>query len=230
MITKEQIRKIFVKSETAFVDTLYDELNKLCQQKQHDFNGHEYVDLGLPSGTLWAKKNVGADSETDYGLYFAWGETKGFKPGKRIFDWPNYKYDEPNGTCIKYNDRDNKKVLDLDDDAAHVNMGGEWRMPTREQIKELFDNTTYETTEKCGVKGMLFRSKVNCNTLFVPFAAYANNGSVNGTGYGGFVWSSSLDSSNVNLAFNLDVHDRPDAVLYSNLRYIGRSVRGVVQH
>ena len=230
MITKEQIRKIFVKSETAFVDTLYDELNKLCQQKQHDFNGHEYVDLGLPSGTLWAKKNVGADSETDYGLYFAWGETKGFKPGKRIFDWPNYKYDEPNGTCIKYNDRDNKKVLDLDDDAAHVNMGGEWRMPTREQIKELFDNTTYETTEKCGVKGMLFRSKVNCNTLFVPFAGYAYDGSVYDDGHRGLVWSSSLDSSVVLLAFYLSVDEKGGAGLSGNLRCYGFSVRGVVQN
>ena len=230
MITREQIQEICVKSATAFADTLYNELNKLCQQKQHDFNGHEYVDLGLPSGTLWAKKNVGADSETDYGLYFAWGETKGFKEGKRIFDWPNYKYDEPNGTCTKYNDRDNKKVLDLEDDAAHVNMGGDWKMPTREQIKELFDNTTYETIKKCGVKGMLFKSKVNCNTLFVPFAGFVIVGNVFDVGLIGYVWSSSLSSKDVIYADFLFVASYGGAVLGSDIRYVGFSVRGVLEN
>ena len=111
------------------------------------YNGKEYVDLGLPSGTKWAKMNVGANSETDYGLYFAWGETEGYTasqiPSKKKFNWDDYALIEDSGsTMSKYNDSDNKTVLDLEDDAASVNMGGDWHMPNREQCIELFKETT----------------------------------------------------------------------------------------
>ena len=107
------------------------------------FNGHEYVDLGLPSGTLWAKCNIGANSETDYGLYFAWGETQGYaNASTKAFSWNDYKWTEDEGaTMLKYNTTDNKTELDLEDDAAHANMGGEWHMPNRTQCIELFKET-----------------------------------------------------------------------------------------
>ena len=108
------------------------------------FNGHEYVDLGLPSGTLWAKMNVGANSPTDYGLYFAWGETQGYTDAStKAFTWNDYKFN-PSGdgsTFTKYNATDGLKHLELEDDAAHVNMGGEWHMPNIAQCIELFANT-----------------------------------------------------------------------------------------
>lgn len=114
------------------------------------FNGYEYVDLGLPSGTKWAKMNVGAQTETDYGLYFAWGETQGYTAsqvgngeGQKAFSWNDYKFN-PSGdesTFTKYNSTDGKTVLDLEDDAASVNWGGDWHMPNRAQCIELFKET-----------------------------------------------------------------------------------------
>lgn len=105
---------------------------------------YEYVDLGLPSGTLWAKMNVGAKSETDYGLYFAWGETEGYTASQvgtdKQFTWADYKFGTSDN-LTKYNSTDNKVVLDAEDDAAAFNMGGEWHMPTAEQYKELLKET-----------------------------------------------------------------------------------------
>lgn len=115
---------------------------------------YEYVDLGLPSGTLWAKMNVGATSETDPGLYFAWGETEGYADAStKAFRWNDYKFN-PNGDgeiFTKYNPIDNKVVLDSEDDAASVNMGGEWHMPTEEQCYELLQETTNGFVTNAGV-------------------------------------------------------------------------------
>lgn len=109
------------------------------------YNGHAYVDLGLPSGTKWAKMNVGASSETDRGLYFAWGEIQGYTAGQvggHKFRWSDYRWTNDGGsTFTKYNAIDNKTHLELIDDAAHVNWGGDWHMPNRAQCIELF----YET-------------------------------------------------------------------------------------
>lgn len=110
------------------------------------FNGHEYVDLGLPSGTLWAKMNVGAESETDAGLYFAWGETQGYTASQvgtdKNFSPEDYALTEDGGsTFTKYNAIDGKTTLDLEDDAAHVNMGGDWHMPNNAQYFELLKET-----------------------------------------------------------------------------------------
>lgn len=113
------------------------------------YNGHEYVDLGLTSGTKWAKMNVGASSETDAGLYFAWGETQGYTAsqvgngeGQKAFSWNDYALTEDSGsTMSKYNASDNKTHLELTDDAAAANMGGDWHMPNRAQCLELFKET-----------------------------------------------------------------------------------------
>lgn len=106
------------------------------------YNGHAYVDLGLPSGTKWAKMNVGASSEKDKGLYFAWGETQGYTVGgHKVFMWRDYKYGTSSSNLTKYNTTDNKTHLELTDDAAAVNMGGDWHMPNRTQCIELFIET-----------------------------------------------------------------------------------------
>ena len=114
------------------------------------YNGKAYVDLGLTSGTLWAKMNVGASSEKDAGLYFAWGETQGYTAsqvgtgdGQKAFTWSDYKFN-PSGdgsTMSKYNASDNNTHLELTDDAAAANMGGDWHMPNRAQCIELFKET-----------------------------------------------------------------------------------------
>lgn len=118
-------------------------------------NGHEYVDLGLPSGTLWATMNVGADSPEDYGDYFAWGE---------ITPNSNYTYSK------------NSKVLSLSDDAANANWGGAWRMPTKAELDELI-NSSYTTCTWTG-NGCKVTSKINGNSIFLPAA-----GSKSTTGY-----------------------------------------------
>lgn len=110
------------------------------------FNGHEYVDLGLPSGTKWAKMNVGAESEKDAGLYFAWGETTGYTAAQvgtdKNFSWSDYALTQDSGsTMSKYNASDNKTHLELTDDAAAAKMGGDWHMPNRAQCIELFKET-----------------------------------------------------------------------------------------
>ena len=100
------------------------------------------VDLDLPSGTLWAKNNVGAEKETDDGLYFQWGDISGHTPDQ-TFNRDNYKFsiDGSDSNFSKYNTSDGKTVLDLEDDAAHVHMGGNWIMPTYNDLIELYQNT-----------------------------------------------------------------------------------------
>ena len=128
-------------------------------------NGHDYVDLGLPSGTLWATMNVGADKPSDSGLYFQWGDTKGYtkeQVGKdKQFNWANYKW-SVNGSSSNFSKYATKgATLELEDDAANANMGGDWHIPTPGQIKELINtaNTTNTWTTQDGVNGRLLTSK-----------------------------------------------------------------------
>ena len=160
-------------------------------------NGFDYVDLGLPSGTLWATMNVGASKPSDAGLYFQWGDTQGYtaaqvgtSEGKKKFasDWSDYKW-YSGGKFTKYTTKG--AILELEDDAAHVNMGGDWHMPTPTQIQELLNNTTNTWTTQDGVNGRLFTSKSdNSKSIFIPAAGNAWDGSVQGSGDFGFVWSS----------------------------------------
>lgn len=140
--------KLFT-SHSQFIEPTDKPAVSYCEQENEvhyhpdPFNGHEYVDLGLPSGTLWAKCNVGANSETENGLYFAWGETQGYVDAStKAFSWNNYKYGTSRSNLTKYNAADRKTVLDLEDDAASVNMGGDWHMPAKAQCEELFKETT----------------------------------------------------------------------------------------
>ncbi len=190
----------------------------------------EVVDLGLPRGTMWANMNIGAESPEDYGLYFAWGETVGYTSDTsdgRSFDWASYKWmneGESTGAQVNkyqiadghtadcwYNDwaefiGDGKTKLDLEDDAAYVNWGTNWRMPTSYDFQELFENTTYKWTTLNGVNGLMLTSKTNGNTIFLPAAGdRVNSGFWDSSEYG-YYWSSSLhvfDSSTASfLIFN----------------------------
>lgn len=164
------------------------------------FNDHDYVDLGLPSGTLWATCNIGAEKPEDYGDYFAWGETM----PKESYSWSNYKYGsyvDNRHEMTKYcTDAhwghngffDNKTVLDSVDDAAWANWGDDWRMPTKEDWRELYLKTTCTWTELNGVKGELLTSW-NGNSIFLP-AAGCHMEEVLDSTVVGIYWTSSLQT------------------------------------
>ena len=190
-------------------------------------NTHEYVDFGLPSGTLWATCNIGAENPWEYGDYFAWGETTGYNSGKTSFKWSNYKWcNGSDDTMTKYctssseGTVDNKTELDPEDDAAYVNWGSEWRMPTLAQLKELY-NSSYTTTTWTtlnGVYGRKISKKSDSSVyIFLPAAGFRYDSSLSSAGSGGYYWSRSLSTSNSNGAYNLyfysgvidrDRHDR----------------------
>ena len=167
------------------------------------FSEHDYVDLGLTSGTLWATCNIGASSPEKYGDYFAWGETE----AKSTYNWSTYKLCNGSFKMTKYctdssygdnGFKDNKKELDLDDDAAYVNWGPGWRMPSQEQMEELSRECTWTwTTNGYVVKGP------NNNTIFLPAAGYRSDGSLYYDGSYGFYWSRMLYESKPNTARHL---------------------------
>ena len=193
------------------------------------WNGHAYVDLGLPSGLLWATCNVGANAPEDYGDYFAWGETQ----PKDYYDWSQYCNGNYN-TLTKYcNDAeygnngfvDNLTVLFPEDDAATANWGDGWRMPTKAEWVELYNNTTVTWTTQNGVNGRLFTA-ANGNSLFLPAAGYRYLGSLLSAGSYGYYWSSSLYTDNPGGAWYL-YFSSGDYGMYGSGRYCGQSVRPV---
>ena len=119
------------------------------------------VDLGLPSGTLWANMDLGATSEKGYGYMFAWGETTP-KSELSEFSKDNYKF-TVQGSYSRYNNVDNKTELDPEDDAAYVNWGKEWRMPTMEQMEELCTKCTWGRE-----KGAFKVKGPNGNSILIP--------------------------------------------------------------
>jgi hypothetical protein len=204
--------------------------NKNFNNKKISNNGFNFVDLGLPTGTLWASCNVGASKPSDSGLYFQWGDTKGYtkdqvgvEDGKKAFRWADYKWNDSKG-FTKYNTAG--ESLELADDAANANMGGSWHMPTPTQIQELINETTNTWTTQDNVNGRLFTSK-NGNSIFIPAAGYVSYGSLYGVGGGADVWSSMLSKDDVGYGQNL-YFDSSYIYLSSSGRYDGRSVRGVI--
>ena len=144
---------------------------------------HEYVDLGLPSGTLWAKMNVGATKPEDYGYIFAWGEIN----TKSIFDLDTYKWFKSVGyydygytkycTMSSYGYHgfvDNKTELDTEDDAAFCNWSPSWRIPTKEQLLELYNECSWQWTQRNGVNGQLVTGP-NGNSMFLPAQGSSGN-------------------------------------------------------
>ena len=183
------------------------------------------VDLGL--SVKWAAGNVGATSPEDYGLYFAWGETTGYtaeqvESGERTFD--NDSYNEGPAASISAD-------LTLVQDAAHVNLGGNWRMPTKRQFTELIKNCDVTLTDDyngTGVKGHILTSKVNGNSVFFPAAGYCDISSINLVGSEGNYWSASWESSSD--AWYLWFDSRFQDLYYDfHDRYCGYSVRGVCE-
>ena len=209
----------------------------------------DWVDLGLPSGTLWASRNIGAATPEDYGDYFAWGETapkeaykqgtykwwkEGFfiEAGDGIIYWHwdgNTKY--CTNTNYGYDGfADDKTELDITDDAAAANWGGGARMPSMEQIKELLDECSWQWTcrdvgEGESVTGQLVTGP-NGNSIFLPAAGYRWNGSLYGAGYCGYYWSRTLGAYYDDCAYFLIFGDGGAGWDYY-YRYYGRTVHAV---
>ena len=183
---------------------------------------HAYVDLGL--SVKWATCNIGASSPEEYGDYFAWGETE----PKDVYDWSTYKWcNGSQNTLTKYCTNkeygavDNKITLELEDDAAHVNWGGEWRMPTKAELEELRTKCTWLPAKINGVSGREITGP-NGNTLFLPYSGYCSEGKYPGGGTG-HSWSSTSSAYN---AYKL-VYSWDGYYVFADLRCFGFTIRAV---
>jgi hypothetical protein len=211
------------------------------------------VDLGLPSGTLWADKNIGATSPEDAGLYFAWGDTVGYTVeqvanGEKEFayNWSDY-FDTTDGgkNFIKYTGRNAYSSLQSEDDAASVNMGIEYRMPTKADCNELINNCTITFIDLDGnefnrdelsfsnyiedgnFKGVRFTGS-NGNSIFFPISGHCAGGAIDGDHTHGYVLTSSLSSSGKTYAHNLYFDGNGSAYVDGyTYRYYGTPVRGI---
>lgn len=203
----------------------------VCSCEKEDSEG-DWVDLGLPSGLLWAKCNVGATKPEEYGYHYAWGETT----PKEVYNWETYTLCliDGGGEFTKYcylssygynGYTDSLSILQPVDDAATVALGAGARMPTDEEWEELDTSCTTIWTKKNGVRGYRFRGP-NGNTIFLPAAGYRWDDSLYDAGSRGLYWSSSLWMDYPNKAwgylFNWLVGYR-----YYNDRSEGFSVRAV---
>lgn len=192
-------------------------------------NGYEYVDLGL--SVKWATCNVGATTPEEYGDYFAWGETQ----PKDYYSWSTYKWCNGSSTTLtKYNNNssyghvDNKTTLELCDDAARANWGGNWRMPTKAEQDELRETCTWTWTNQNGISGYKVtsnKSGYTSKSIFLPAAGYRNGSSLADANEGDY-WSSSLYLERSYYAYNLDFNSSK-VDYYTNNRYYGRLVRPV---
>lgn len=183
---------------------------------------HPYIDLGL--SVKWATYNIGASSPEEYGDYFAWGETE----PKDVYDWSTYKWcNGSQNTLTKYCTKreygvvDNKTALELEDDAAHVNWGGEWRMPTQAELEELRTKCTWLPAKINGVSGREITGP-NGNTLFLPYSGYCSEGKYPGGGTG-HSWSSTSSAYD---AYKL-VYSWNGYYVFADLRCFGFTVRAV---
>lgn len=195
---------------------------------------HEYVDLGLPSGTKWATCNVGANTPEEYGGYFAWAETT----PKETYLWNTYEYCNGGGgynTLTKYcnnaehgNDgfTDELTTLEVSDDAATANWGVGWRTPTKEEFDELINNCTVTWILQSGVNGCLFTG-FNGNSIFLPAAGYCIGSSLRNDGSDGHYWSSTLDTVCPVYVWSLDFYSGNYSMGRGGDRFYGSSVRPV---
>ena len=193
-------------------------------------NGHEYVDLGL--SVKWATCNVGATIPEEYGNYYAWGEVK----PKEYYSRATYKYD--NGTCVSvvltkycidsgYGTVDDKTTLETMDDAASVNWGGTWRMPTIEEWKELCRQCTWTWTSRNGKNGYEVKSKTNGNSIFLPAAGYRREDYLYNAVWNGYYWSSSHSESMPDRAWEVEFESDYTIDRGRMTRFFGLSVRPI---
>ena len=198
------------------------------------YNGHDYIDLGLPSGTMWATCNVGAENPEEYGDYFAWGETQ----SKDVYNWSTYLYCNGDyNQLTKYCTQsvfgfngftDNLAVLLPVDDAATTHWGEGWRTPTYENWVELLSRCSHTWTTRNGVAGCLFTGR-NGNSIFLPAASTRYDDESRNAGDEGFYWSRTLHKSEPDGVKGFKfIISFEDCDLYDDLsRSSGRPIRAV---
>ena len=207
------IRKFFTLTTILFAAFSFVSCSSDDDDNDEPNNGvdgnHEYVDLGLPSGTLWATCNVGASKPEEYGNYFAWGEIepkKTYEPGN--YKWSSDTCDTFTKYCTNslYGNVDNKLELLPEDDAATANWGNNWCMPSKDQFNELI-NSEYTTLEKAtqnGVVGVKVTSKKNGKTLFFPASGSYWYDKLAETDCGTY-WTCSVEETDSHTAYVVDL-------------------------
>ena len=211
-----------VSTEVTYTFTVNENIALIARFKEI-----EAIDLGL--SVKWAAYNVGATKPEEYGGYYAWGETE----EKSNYDWSTYKWcNGSENTMTKYctdssfGTVDNKTTLDPEDDVAHVKWGGDWRMPTTDEQRELLNNCDWEWTTLNGVNGYRVTGP-NGNSIFLPAAGCRLDTFINFRGNFGLYWSSSLYSDYSGGAYRLNFFDGNYDRNHFGSRYDGRSVRPV---
>ena len=211
-----------MKSANVWAIPLYNNDGTIEKEPKKDdgkytINNHTFVDLGLPSGLLWAETNIGAESATDYGNYYAWGETE----TKNSYAKDTYGYTE------------NPATLDAAHDVATVNWGSPCRMPTKDEFTELLDNCTWTWTTENGVKGCKLTGKKDGytnNSIFLPATGWFSVNEYGAQGSFGYYWSSSVYNSNLAYYLCFSYNDYVGVSKYcsdTTSRYLGCTVRPV---
>lgn len=225
-----------IKEEISIIKSDIDKLDTQLNGK-YNVNGYDYVDLGLPSGTLWATTNIGASKPEEPGLYFAYGEILGYNSEQigivKQFTWDDYKFGTRDN-LTKYNNDDQLINLELEDDAAHVYMGGNWEIPTKEQLQELLDNTNrsyISTPNGATVIACRYISKINGNSITIGDKQnVAQNGNIYdgiGSSYGHNAYIRTKTLKDSNNAYTLGSY-MGNLYMTNWERYIGIPIRGVI--
>lgn len=198
---------------------------------------YEWVEIG---GVKWATKNVGASSVTDFGQKFSWGGINGYTHDQvsgtcrsKAFKWDDYELGNGGSAAAnmtKYNSTDGKTTLESVNDAATVNMGRTWRMPTEDDFNALISATTSTWVgnyQGSGVNGRLFTDNNDSSkVLFFPAAGYCGYNSVYDIGGNGYYWTNHLNPSDVTNGRRFYLNSR-DCGIENKNRCLGVSVRGV---
>ena len=179
-----------------------------------------YVDLGLPSGLKWANCNLGASSPEKQGKYYAWGEIA----EKQAYNWETYEFYK-DSMLVKYTDSDGLTSLETDNDAATSMLGSAWRMPTREEFAELYDNCNKEYTTQNEVNGYRFTGP-NGNSIFLPLAGGRDGEGLMSNGESGFYWVSTLYSDDIEYAWGF-ILEPASCYETSYYRMLGQTIRPV---
>lgn len=196
--------------------------NQGYSAKTGTINGHDYVDLGLPSGTKWATCNVGASKPEEYGGHYAWGETT----TKNEYSWATYKY----GTSIGDTKNIGSNISGTSYDVVHVKWGDSWCIPTIEQWKELVNNTYSSGYLLNGVGGRKFESKINGESIFIPTAGYYSSSGLVAQGGVGNYWSSTLLVQYPFRAFTIEFNQGSIIDIMEVHRCNGLSIRPVTKN
>lgn len=228
-------KMVVTKSDNTKIEIALSEVKEVTFEET-EADPHEYVDLGLPSGTLWATCNIGANSPEEYGDYFAWGETD----SKDEYDWRTYQYCNGSSraltkyccdsSCGNNGLTDSLTELLNEDDAATANWGREWQMPSKEQCEELI-NSDYTTLKWTWQDGVHIISKTNGKSIFLPAAGGCRDDGYSIDEYEvGLYWSRTICTSVTYDAECLCIFSREDyrgMYVSGRLRMCGLPIRPV---